>query len=178
MATIDAGRVNARDVNRDVPLIPFIDFLLCLVAFLLVTAVWSRMAALDADAQVPGVQGPSAPLATLHVKLQSERHFRLEWRKDGTVLHTLDVERHEVPTAGQPSYPALARTIEAEWKARGSHRSASDPSLDRAVLHTSHGTEFGDLVAVIDAIKRPKRAFTTDGKTTEVPAFAVAFATN
>jgi len=46
MAGIDTGGGHGgkRATNHEIPLIPFIDFLLCLVAFLLVTAVWSQMA--------------------------------------------------------------------------------------------------------------------------------------
>jgi hypothetical protein len=55
MATIDVGgRSSRRELNRELTLVPFIDFLLCIVAFLLVTAVWSQMARLEAQANVPG----------------------------------------------------------------------------------------------------------------------------
>ncbi|MET0790362.1 MAG: biopolymer transporter ExbD, partial [Polyangiaceae bacterium] len=56
MAGIDTGGGHGgkRATNHEIPLIPFIDFLLCLVAFLLVTAVWSQMARINADARVPG----------------------------------------------------------------------------------------------------------------------------
>ena len=56
MAGIDTGGGHGgkRTTNHEIPLIPFIDFLLCLVAFLLVTAVWSQMARINADARVPG----------------------------------------------------------------------------------------------------------------------------
>ena len=54
MAGIDVGGGGGkRPTNHEIPLIPFIDFLLCLVAFLLVTAVWSQMARINADARVP-----------------------------------------------------------------------------------------------------------------------------
>jgi len=60
MAGIDVGGGGhgRRSVNQELPLVPFIDFLLCLVMFLLVTAVWSQMARLNADAQVPGPPNP------------------------------------------------------------------------------------------------------------------------
>ena len=49
MAGIDVGGGHGgkRSTNHEIPLIPFIDFLLCLVAFLLVTAVWSQMARIN-----------------------------------------------------------------------------------------------------------------------------------
>ena len=41
MATLDiATAAERRTVNRELPLVPFIDFLLCIVAFLLVTSGW------------------------------------------------------------------------------------------------------------------------------------------
>jgi len=48
MAGIDVGGGHGgkRSVNQELPLVPFIDFILCLVMFLLVTAVWSQMARL------------------------------------------------------------------------------------------------------------------------------------
>jgi len=56
MAGIDTGGGHGgkRSTNHEIPLIPFIDFLLCLVAFLLVTAVWSQMARINADARTKG----------------------------------------------------------------------------------------------------------------------------
>ncbi|NRA31813.1 MAG: hypothetical protein HRU17_00595 [Polyangiaceae bacterium] len=51
----------------------FIDFLLCLVAALLVTAVWTDMARLDAAAQVIGDSATMAepPGLTMHVEADS-----------------------------------------------------------------------------------------------------------
>lgn len=41
MAQIDTGShsTKRRETNQELPLVPFIDFLLCLVSFLLITAV-------------------------------------------------------------------------------------------------------------------------------------------
>ena len=56
MAAIDAGGGNSgkKSVNQEIPLIPFIDLLLCCVMFLLATAVWNQLAAVNANQQVPG----------------------------------------------------------------------------------------------------------------------------
>jgi biopolymer transport protein ExbD len=70
MAGIDVGgHGGKRSTNHEIPLIPFIDFLLCLVAFLLVTAVWSQMARINADARVPGP--PKGPRRTTSRKRSS-----------------------------------------------------------------------------------------------------------
>lgn len=57
MASISTGSGHAagkRAVDHEVPLIPFIDLLLCCVMFLLVTAVWNRLAEMQANLQMPG----------------------------------------------------------------------------------------------------------------------------
>src|SRR6185503_6901909 len=99
MAGIDVGGHGKRSLNHEIPLIPFIDFLLCLVAFLLVTAVWSQMARINADARVPGPPKPEdepekqQKEKQLHVEMRGERKFQLVWKEGSTVVNTIDVER-------------------------------------------------------------------------------------
>ncbi|MEZ4326576.1 MAG: biopolymer transporter ExbD [Polyangiales bacterium] len=49
MASISTGSENGgrKSVDSDIPLVPFIDLLLCCVMFLLVTAVWNKLAAVE-----------------------------------------------------------------------------------------------------------------------------------
>jgi biopolymer transport protein ExbD len=47
MAAIETGDGNRRDVNVQLNIVPFIDLMSCLTAFLLVTAVWVGIAQLD-----------------------------------------------------------------------------------------------------------------------------------
>jgi biopolymer transport protein ExbD len=186
MAGIDVGGHGAkRPSNHEIPLIPFIDFLLCLVAFLLVTAVWSQMARINADARVPGppkddVVEEQKKEKQLHVEMRGERKFQLVWKEGSTVVNTIDVERKKVPkgTADDFTYPDLAKKIEEEWKQNGSHRAATDKKFDQAVLHTDNSTPFSDVIAVIDAIYYPQRDFSFAGKSEKVPSFNVTFAVN
>ena len=109
MAGIDTGGGGhgKRTVNFELPLIPFIDFLLCLVSFLLITAVWSQMARINADARVPGPPRPDDEIEkvekpkTLHVEMRGERKFQLVWKEGSTVVNTIDVERKPVPIGNQ-----------------------------------------------------------------------------
>jgi len=179
MASIDVGTSNKRDVNRDLPLIPFIDFLLCLISFLLITAVWSQLARVEADAQVHGrreIVGPSDATRKLHVRIE-DRRFELEWRQGSTVLSTTSVAREPVLAGqGDITYPELARRLAKEWQANGQHRNESDRNRDLAVLHTSNTTAFADLVAVMDAIHAPNRELDVAGTHERVAAFSVSFA--
>ncbi len=178
---VEAASDRRRSVNHDLPLIPCIDFLLCLVAFLLVTAVWSQMARLGAHARVPGRPDeppvPGEP-RVLHVGSEGSRSFWLVWREGSTVYRRVDVEKKGVPFGeGDLRYPALAQAVAAEWREHGSHRKASDPRLDQAVLHTSNATPFAELAAVLDALNQPARELdVAPGQQVRVPAFQVAFA--
>jgi biopolymer transport protein ExbD len=186
MAGIDVGgHGGKRATNHEIPLIPFIDFLLCLVAFLLVTAVWSQMARLNADARVPGPPKDEPPEEIkkekqLHVEMRGDRKFQLIWKEGNTVVNTIDLDKKQVPVGekGDYRYPDLAKKISEEWNANGSHRAASDNKLDQAVLHSDNSTPFSDIIAVIDAIYTPKRDYSFGGKTDKVPAFNVTFSVN
>jgi biopolymer transport protein ExbD len=186
MAGIDVGGHGGKcNLNHEIPLIPFIDFLLCLVAFLLVTAVWSQMARINADARVPGPPRDEPPEEQkkekqLHVEMRGDRKFQLVWKEGNTVVNTIDVEKKQVPVGdrGDYSYPSLAQKISDEWKQNGAHRAPSDLKFDQAVLHTDNSTQFSDVVAVIDAIYSPKRNVNLGGKAEEMPAFNVTFAVN
>jgi len=187
MAGIDVGGGHGgkRATNHEIPLIPFIDFLLCLVAFLLVTAVWSQMARINADARVPGPPKTDEEIEKqqkekqLHVEMRGERKFQLVWKEGSTVVNTIDVERKPVKAGEDTRYPDLSAKIAEEWKNNGSHRAATDKKFDQAVLHTDNSTPFEDVIAVIDSIYTPQREFAIGGAKPElVPAFNVTFAVN
>lgn len=183
MAGIDAGGGHGgkRATNHEIPLIPFIDFLLCLVMFLLVTAVWSHMARIEADAKVPGPPKDTEKdkiekEKQLHVEMRGERKFQLVWKEGTTVINTIDVPRKEVLVGEDVTYPDLGKKIESEWKSQGQHRAAADKKFDRAVLHVDNSTEFKHVIAVLDAIYTPEREFAVAGAAEKVPAFHVTFA--
>jgi len=48
------GHGGRRSLDSEINMIPMIDLLMVTISFLLITAVWSHMARLNADAQVPG----------------------------------------------------------------------------------------------------------------------------
>ena len=174
-----SGAGHARKLDHELPLMPFIDFMLCLLAFLMMTAIWSQMARLKAAADGPGQSGEDAhrPRPTLHVTVR-DKSFDLAWREAGTVIDTRKVPR-PVMAAGAPvRYPELTRVLREEWEKRGLHRAASDPEQDRAVLHTSNALAFEEVVAVMDALSAAKRKPAAEMSRDARAAFAVSFATD
>ena len=177
MATIDSngGSRRTRATNHDPPLVPFIDFLLCLVTFLLATAGFANFARLSSSANVPGKHSdiPEALSKRLHVDVR-EHVFRVSWQSGATVLESQDVPLDPVELVrGGRRYPELARFLDRDWRANGAHRDPADPSPDQAVLHVRNSAEYEDVVAVLDALRSPQRAFPG---LEQAPVFAVSFA--
>ena len=187
MAGIDVGGGGRRALNQDLPLIPFIDFLLCLVAFLLITAVWNSMASIKTSALVPQqskkeqVAPPPKPLL-LHVEMSGDEEFSLVWKQGQDTISDRRVPQPRTRQSGasiadEYSYPELAKTVSEEWSLRGEHRRAADPSFDQAVLHTDDSKNFAQVIAVIDAIHSARRdALAANGSKQSVAAFNVTFA--
>lgn len=182
MSSGNVGGGGRRGVDTEINLIPMIDLLVCIVSFLLITAVWSQMARVNADAQVPGPPDPdkeldpTPPEKMLHVEMRGDEKFTLIWKQGATVVNTVDVPRKPVEAEGVVRFPDLATKVAEEWKLNGSHRDAADKKLDQAVLHTDNRTPFKEVIAVIDAIYTPKRELA--GANDPVPAFNVTFSVN
>jgi biopolymer transport protein ExbD len=191
MAGVDVGGGGGkgkRSLDSEINMIPMIDLLMVTISFLLITAVWTSMARINADAQVPGPPRPDQevekqePEKQLHIEMRGTDKFVLIWKQAGTVISTIDVPRKDdVITQGSAKlvrYPDLAAKIESEWKTVGSHRDPSDRKFDQAILHTDNETPYLYVIGVIDALYQPHRPFAFGGKTEPVPAFNVTFAVN
>src|SRR5580658_273578 len=146
---VGLGGGRRRSLDSEINMIPMIDLLMVTISFLLITAVWSRMARLDADAQVPAVVDstpPAPPAKQLHVEMRSGDKFVLVWKQAGAVIGTSEVPQREVvSTEGAVRvvrYPDLAEKVASGWRATGTHRDASDRKFDQAVLHSDNGVPY------------------------------------
>ncbi|MDP9035459.1 MAG: biopolymer transporter ExbD [Myxococcota bacterium] len=182
------GKGKRKSLDSEINMIPMIDLLMVTISFLLITAVWTHMARINADAQVPGPPRPDVeqekvePEKQLHVMMQSEDKFVLVWKQGATTVDSIDVPRKDVVTT-QGSvevvrFPDLAAKVESEWKAKGQHSNPSDKKLDQAILHSDNKTEFKYIIGVIDAVYQAHREMQIGGKTEKLPAFNITFAVN
>ena len=55
------GKGGKKPLNADLNLVPYIDLLTCMVAFLLITAVWTQLARLQAQQKGQGQAGEDTP---------------------------------------------------------------------------------------------------------------------
>src|SRR5277367_5465849 len=127
------GGGKRKSLDSDINMIPMIDLLMVTISFLLITAVWTHMSRINADAQVPGPPRPTEevqkiePEKQLHIEMRTPDKFVLIWKQAGTVISTIDVARKtpEVPVKEGPidtfRYPDLAAKIQSEWQTVGTH---------------------------------------------------------
>lgn len=184
------GTGKRKSLDSEINMIPFIDLLMVTISFLLITAVWSHMARINADAQVPGPPRPDTeqekkePEKVLHVEMRQPEKFVLVWKQGATVVNSIEVPRKDdLKTDGHGAksirFPDLAKKISEEWKTNGGHRDAGDKVKDQAVLHTDNETPYVFVIGVIDAIYDTHRKLNTAaGKAEDVPSFNVTFAVN
>jgi biopolymer transport protein ExbD len=182
------GGGKRKSVDSEINMIPMIDLLMVTISFLLITAVWTHMARINADAQVPGPPRPDVeqekiePEKQLHVEMRAEDKFVLVWKQGSTTVDSIDVPRKDVVQQQGPveviRFPDLADKVESEWKAKGQHSNPTDLKLDQAILHTDNKTEFKYIIGVIDAIYQVHRDMQLGPKTEKRPAFNITFAVN
>lgn len=143
-----------RSLDAEINLVPMIDLLVCCITFLVLTAVWSTMSRLPADAQAPGQScaGCSNDGESLHVEMREGRDFHLVWRQGGAVVRTVDVPRQAMVSgegrSARVAYPALAQAMRAETAGR--------EKMLAATLHTDDTVPFREMAGVMDALLSPK----------------------
>jgi len=109
-----------------------IDLLMVTISFLLITAVWTTMSRINADAQVPGPPRPDVeqekiePEKQLHVEMRSEDKFVLVWKQGSTTVDSIDVPRKDVVlhegTVEVVRFPDLAAKVETSGRRKASTR--------------------------------------------------------
>jgi biopolymer transport protein ExbD len=182
MGGVDVGGEGGKKkaTNAEINMIPFIDLLMCTIAFLLITAVWVTNSRMNADAQVPGPPNPDKELTpqtpekvlNLHV---GESDFALIWKQGATVVSEIRVPK---PTAEGDiiRYTELGAKIKTEWEQNGSHRDPSDKKFDQAIMHSDNRAPFKEIIAVLDALYATRRMVKLpDGGEKEFPVFNMTF---
>jgi biopolymer transport protein ExbD len=186
---VGGGQSKRKSLDSEINMIPMIDLLMVTISFLLITAVWTHMARVNADAQVPGPPRPEVeqektePEKQLHVMMQGDEKFVLVWKQGQTTVDSIDVPRKDVVIhAGATDvvrFPDLAAKIESEWKSKGQHASPTDTKRDQAILHCDNKVEFKYLIGVIDAVYQTHRDIkVSETKVDKLPAFNITFAVN
>src|SRR5258708_29220919 len=96
------GKGKRKSLDSEINMIPMIDLLMVTISFLLITAVWTHMSRINADAQVPGPPRPDVeqekiePEKQLHVMMQGDEKFVLVWKQGSRTVDSVDGMRKDV----------------------------------------------------------------------------------
>ncbi|MCS6856155.1 MAG: biopolymer transporter ExbD [Sandaracinaceae bacterium] len=131
------GHGGKKSVDSEIPLVPFIDLLLCCVMFLLVTAVWNRLARLDANQQTPGqVSNPT------DVEEPQIRLF-LQVTGSGYTIASTAGERIEIPKNGENYDFETLRTKLKE-------RRQAEPNRRDIIVAPEDGIPYHEVISAMD----------------------------
>lgn len=139
--SVDGGGHGAKKaLDAEISLIPFIDLLLCCIMFLLVTAVWTQMARLEANQQQPGQQAPmDAPPPDEQVKLI------LQVQEGGYILASTAGESIPIPKLRD------AYDVE-ELKTKLRERRRLEPSKTDIIVAPDDGIPYENVVNAMDVV--------------------------
>ncbi len=143
MASISTGGDGGggkKSVDSEIPLIPFIDLLLCCIMFLLVTAVWNKLARLEINQQQPSSQAPlDSPPPEERIRLF------LQIKNTGFVLASTDGANIPIDKNGdQFDLEALREKLR--------ERRQQEPNRRDLIVAPEDGVLYTDVVAAMDIV--------------------------
>lgn len=127
---VGGGGHGKKAVDVEVPLVPFIDLLLCCLMFLLVSAVWNQLARIEAQTAGAGGAAETQPM-------REEPTLLLRLERDTYVLSS--------PAGVTESVASDAELAEA----LGRYRKVL-PNLDEVRVAADDGVRFERVVAAMD----------------------------
>jgi biopolymer transport protein ExbD len=139
MAGISVGGEGGgkKSVNHEIPLIPFIDLLLCCVMFLLVTAVWNQLARINANQQQPSNQAPD--------NMEQKIKLVLQVQNTGYILASTAGDRLEIPKVAEKyDVESLREKLQ--------DRKRLEPNRRDLIVAPEDGVIYSDVVEAMDTV--------------------------
>ena len=136
--SVGGGHGGKKSVDSEIPLVPFIDLLLCCIMFLLVAAVWNQLAHLDINQQVPSSRSDMdspPPEETIRLYLQITAA--------GYAIASTAGERVEIPKAGGEYDVETLRT-------RLEERRAAEPNREDIIVAPEDGVTYDEVISAMD----------------------------
>ncbi len=134
------GHGGKKNVDSEIPLVPFIDLLLCCIMFLLVTAVWNKLARLEINQQQPSSQAPMdspPPEETIRLFLQIKNTGYVLAATDGT---NIPIEKN-------------GESFDLEGlREKLRERRQQEPNRRDLIVAPEDGVVYSDVVAAMDIV--------------------------
>ncbi|MEM7604805.1 MAG: biopolymer transporter ExbD [Myxococcota bacterium] len=143
MASVDGGGGGGngkKSVDQEIPLVPFIDLLVCCIMFLLATAVWNQLASISANQSVPGQAAQEdTPPPEERVKLI------LQVQASGYTLASTAGDSIPIPLNGD-EYDM------AELRNKLQERKRLEPNREDIIVAPEDGVRYEEVVRAMDAV--------------------------
>jgi biopolymer transport protein ExbD len=148
-AAIGAGGDSKHDVNVELNIVPFIDLMSCLTAFLLVTAVWVQIAQLDlkpkGKSRDPSQVTDPEEKVVLSVLIQHDNIWLVQSRIG---------EQQAIPRTGDPTaYWGTFQASLADLKKSAFFVDRQDIELAAESLSAESAVYYQDLITAMDIAK-------------------------
>jgi biopolymer transport protein TolR len=136
--SVEGGKGRGKSMNVELNLVPFIDFLSCLIAFLMIAAVWTQIASLDVEQNIappdpnqePPDEPPTPPL-TVHI------------RGDGMWIARKVETGINIPKIGETyDYTKLDELMKKDHE--------TFPAEEMVIINTDDGVAYEEMVKVLD----------------------------
>ena len=138
-------RRRKKHLDFEINLIPCIDLLSVCICFLLLTAVWLHVGAMNVKQAVGGQPASeTAKKPTMWVALTSTGELNLDVR-DAHISAKL-AKVHVPAAGGRPNFKALAEIVQ-EIKAQ-------EPAMNTALLQPQAAAVYEDIIDVMDQFKK------------------------
>jgi biopolymer transport protein ExbD len=144
-AAIGSGGDSKRDVNVELNIVPFIDLMSCLTAFLLVTAVWVQIAQLDLKPKGKGrdqIRCFECDKVVLSVLIQHDNIWLVQSRIG---------EQQAIPRTGE-YWQTFAATL-ADLKKSAFFVDRADLEIAAESLSDEAAVHYQDLIMAMDIAK-------------------------
>lgn len=136
-ATAEPTRGGKRRLDANINLVPYVDMLMTIMAFLVMTAAWTKLSVIEAQAQTSSSSSTSA------IDEHPQKAVKLSVHKGGAVVVVADASSNTVSSSsGRPDARALASTV---TQMAGSKDLVVDVSVD-------DGVAVDDVASVLDAM--------------------------
>jgi biopolymer transport protein TolR len=141
--SVEGGKGRGKNMMVDLNLVPFIDFMSCLIAFLMIAAVWTQIASLDVEQNIAPpnqdppeiIDPPPPPPLTVHI------------RSDGTWIARKVEDGTNIPKLGEVyDYTKLEELMKKDHETL--------PAEELVIINTDDGVAYEEMVKVLDLSRK------------------------
>jgi len=141
-----SGSGRKKSLDAEINLVSFIDLLSMCICFLLMTAVWLEVGALQVK-QSHGTEGAASDQGQeISIKMSSSTQAEVQLKKSGRVQQKVMLQGSSVTELSQK----MDATVGQWARSKG----GTPAAIGAAMIETAPSVTYGDLVRVMDALRK------------------------